>query len=198
LIHHVEGTLVHREGGRAIVEVGGVGLELLVTEATARSLPSAGGRAHLLAHLVVREDAWILFGFGSETERKLFRLLLGVQGVGPRLALAVLSGLGPERLRAAVSDSDVGMLATVSGVGKKTATRMIVDLRDKLGGTGDDAVPGAAARVTAGAEPPDDAVDALVALGYSRTHARDAVRGARERGEELDLENLVKLALRKL
>lgn len=197
MIHHVEGTLVHREPGRVVVEVGGVGLEILVSDGTVSELPSLGGSVRLLTHLVVREDAWTLFGFGHEADRRLFRLLLGVQGVGPRLALAVLSGLGVPRLRAAVSESDVATLATVVGVGKKTATRVIVDLRDKLGATGDDAVPGAA-RVSAGAEPPDDAVDALVALGYSRTHARDAVQGARERGEDLDLENLVKLALRKL
>jgi holliday junction DNA helicase RuvA len=196
LIHHVEGTLVTKDAGRAVVEVGGVGLEILASDATLRALPSPGGRARLLTHLIVREDAWLLFGFGHERERLLFRMLLGVQGVGPRLALAVLSGLGVERLRTAVAESDVGTLASVVGVGKKTATRLIVDLRDKLGAT-DDAVPGAA-RVTAAAEPPDDAVDALVALGYPRVHARDAVQGARAGGEELDLEELVKLALRKL
>jgi Holliday junction DNA helicase RuvA len=197
LIHHVEGTLVEKGAGRVVVEVGGIGLEILASDGTLRSLPVPGGRARLLTHLAVREDAWTLFGFGSERERQFFRLLLGVQGVGPRLALAVLSGLGVERLRTAVADSDVATLSTVTGVGKKTASRMIVDLRDKIGSTSGEGVPGAA-RVSAATEPPDDAVDALVALGYSRQHARDAVQGARARGEDLELEELVKLALRKL
>lgn len=196
MIHHVAGPIARKDGGRVIVEVGGVGLELLVPEGTARGLPPAGASTHLLTHLVVREDAWLLFAFATEEERALFRMLLGVQGVGPRLALAILSGLGPSRLREAVAQSDVAALSSVSGVGKKTAQRLIVDLRDKLS-VASDLVPGAAV-VVAGGETPDDAVDALVALGYSRANAVQAVRSARVADEALPPEEIVKLALRKL
>jgi holliday junction DNA helicase RuvA len=196
VIHHVAGMITGKGVGRVIVEVGGVGLELLVPEGTARDLPPTGATTHLLTHLVVREDAWHLFAFSSEEERVLFRMLLGVQGVGPRLALAILSGLGTERLREAVAQSDVAALSSVGGVGKKTAQRLIVDLRDKLA-VASDLVPGAAT-VRAGGEVPDDAVDALVALGYSRTNALQAVRSARASENALPPEELVKLALRRL
>ncbi len=198
MIHHVDGTLVEKEPGRVVVEVGGIGLELLVSDSTLGWLPTPGGRARLLTHVVVREDAWTLFGFAHDDERGLFRLLLGVQGVGPRVALSILSGLSVERLSAAVTGSDVGALTTISGVGKKTAQRMIVDLRDKLGGLASDlSVPGAA-RVIAAKDEPDDAVDALVALGYSRNIARDAVQGARGQDEDAPVEQLVRVALRRL
>jgi Holliday junction DNA helicase RuvA len=196
VIHHVAGPIARKDAGRVIVEVGGIGLELLAPEGTMRGLPPVGASAHLLTHLVVREDAWLLFAFATEEERALFRMLLGVQGVGPRLALAILSGLGTSRLREAVAQSDVAALSTVGGVGKKTAQRLIVDLRDKLS-VASDLVPGAAV-VVAGGEAPDDAVDALVALGYSRTNALQAVRSARAADEALRPEEVVKMALRKL
>lgn len=199
MIHHVDGTLVEAEPGRIVVEVGGVGMELLVSDATVKWLPGPGGRARLLTHLVVREDAWILFGFAREDERALFRMLLGVQGVGPRVALSILSGLSVARLRAAVSSADVAALTTISGIGKKTAQRMIVDLRDKIGATGEEEFVPGAARVTTATEEPDDAVDALVALGYSRPVARDAVHAARiPESEDMAVEELVRLALRRL
>ena len=198
MIHHVDGTLVESDPGRIVVEVGGIGLELLVSDATSAWLPAPGGRSRLLTHVVVREDAWTLFGFAHDEERALFRLLLGVQGVGPRVALSILSGLRSDRLRQAVAAGDVAALTVISGVGKKTAQRMIVDLRDKLGGPDGDAIVPVAARVTTAKDEPDDAVDALVALGYSRPIARDAVQSARPAGDELAVEELVKLALRRL
>lgn len=198
MIHHLEGTLAEKAPGRVVVDVGGIGLDVLVTGATWHRVGDPGDPVRLLTHLAVREDAWTLFGFLREEERQLYRLLLAVQGVGPRMALAILSGLPVATLRTAVAESDVKTLSTIPGVGKKIAQRLILDLREKVGelpGADDFPIPAdGEAAVAEG----DDAVDALVALGYSRTHARDAVRGARERGEELDLENLVKLALRKL
>jgi Holliday junction DNA helicase RuvA len=201
VIHHVEGLLAEKHPGRVVVETGGVGLELLVTADTVNELGPPGISVRLLTHLVVREDAWTLFGFASEEERALFRLLLGVQGVGPRVALAILSGLAPAKLRLAVGDGDVAALTAVPGVGKKTAQRMIVDLRDKVGkvGRADDAVPGAeGATEEGGTAAPDDAVDALVALGYSRAQAREAVRVARGEGAEVPVEDVVRDALRRL
>jgi Holliday junction DNA helicase RuvA len=197
MIHHLDGILAEKRPGRVVVELGGLGLEALVSDGTLASLPSPGTRVVLLTHLSVREDAWTLFAFEHEEERAFFRLLLSVTGVGPRVALSILSGLRVDKLRMAVMQGDVAALTQIAGVGKKTAQRMIVDLRDKLGATGDpDLVPGAA-RVTVGA-PSDDAVDALVALGYSRPTARDAVSVVRAGNAELPLEEVVKLALRRL
>ena len=200
MIHHVEGTLVAVRPGKAILELAGFGLEILITEGTASRLGPAGLRVHLLTHLVVREDAWVLFGFEEEEERALFRLLLGVQGVGPRLALAILSALEPERLRSAVAEGDLAALTGVTGVGKKTAQRVIVDLRDKVGLVpSGDAVPGAGTPVGATKPPADDVVDALVALGYSRGQARDAVDVARGAATaEASTEEVLREALRRL
>lgn len=198
MIHHVEGVLEERRLGRMVVEVGGIGFEVHVTERTSAAAGILGGSVRLLTHLAIREDAWQLYGFLHEDERALFRLLLGVQGVGPRVALAVLSGLPASKLREAVAKADVAVLSTVPGIGKKTAQRMVVDLRDKIGevpGADDWMAPSAK---TAVAEERDDAVDALVSLGYSRQIARDAVGAARRSEKDAPLEQLVKDALRRL
>ncbi len=197
MIHHLDGILTEKRPGRVVVEMGGLGLEAMVSDGTLASLPSPGSRVTLLTHLSVREDAWTLFAFENEEERAFFRLLLGVSGVGPRVALSILSGLRVEKLSEAVAQGDVAALTKIAGVGKKTAQRMIVDLRDKLGAVGEPELVPPAARVGA-AGPADDAVDALVALGYSRPVARDAVSIVRATEADLPLEDVVKLALRKL
>jgi Holliday junction DNA helicase RuvA len=198
VIHHVTGRVAEKSPGRVIVDVGGIGLEMMVSTTTWNAVGDTGDAVRLLAHLAIREDAWTLFGFAREEERVLFRLLLGVQGVGPRVALGVLSGVPAPVLRRAVQVGDVGALKAVTGVGKKLAERIIVDLRDKVG-----EVPGSF-DVVAGAEPVpaegDQAVDALVALGYPRPVARDAVRGARaaEPDDSAPVEAVVKEALRRI
>ncbi len=200
MIHHITGPIVEKEPGRVVIEVGGIGLEIHVPDSTWNGLGLPGNDAHLRTHLAVREDAWTLFGFASEEERAVFRLLLGVQGVGPRLALAILSGVPVSGLRRAVGAGDITALTRVSGVGKKTAQRMIVDLKDKLGelpgGDGDDAFVDAAAEVVER----DDVVDALVALGYPRPAAREAVRTARAAGgdPEEPVESILRHALQRL
>jgi Holliday junction DNA helicase RuvA len=198
VIHHVEGTLREKTPGRVVVDVGGVGLEISVTSSTWHRVGEPGDPVRLLTHLAVREDAWTLFGFLREEERQLYRLLLGVQGVGPRTALGILSGLPVSTLRAAVAEADVKTLSTIPGVGRKIAQRLIVDLREKVGELpASDAFPfphvGAAIP-----DEKDDAVDALVALGYPRGTARDAVRVARRDDRELAVEEVVKDALRHL
>jgi Holliday junction DNA helicase RuvA len=198
VIHHVEGVLAEKVPGRLVVETGGVGFEMLVSDATWRDVGRPGQPARLLTHLAVREDAWTLFGFSRAEERDVFRLLLGIQGVGPRMALAILSGVRAGALRRAVQEGDVEALTVVSGVGKKTAQRIIVDLRDRVGelpGGADGRMDDGAAAADA-----DEAVDALVALGYSRSLAREAVRGARaeDPGGAESLEVVVKQALRRI
>jgi Holliday junction DNA helicase RuvA len=154
----------------------------------------------LLAHLSVREDAWTLYGFLYEQERALFRLLNGVQGIGPKVALSILSAIPAPRLARTVADGDLDALTAISGVGKKTASRILVDLKDKVGlPSFSDDVPGVG--VIPGAAPAslgDEVVDALLALGYPFASARDAVRTARSQHPEGSVEDLVKDALRRL
>jgi Holliday junction DNA helicase RuvA len=194
VIHHLAGRLAEKPPGRAIVEIGGVGYEVLVSDFTWSVLGAPGERVFLLTHVAVREDGWLVFGFAGEEERALFRLLLGVQGVGPRLALAVLSGLSVNQLRRAVSDGDLTALTAISGVGRKTAQRVLLDLKDKIAAPPTDAE---IARLT-GSDARDEAVDALVSLGYPVTTAREAVRAARSEKEEAPLETVIKEALRRL
>lgn len=195
MIHHLEGTLEDKPLGRLVIDVAGVGFEVHVADATWHDVGIPGTRIRVLTHLVVREDQWALYGFRREDERALFRSLLDVQGVGPKVALGVLSGLAIARLRRAIVEGDVATLTTVSGVGKKTAQRIIVDLKDRLGAFAADVDELVGAPVGGDG---DDAVDALVSLGYSRHLAREAVRGARAAGADLTLSDVIRDALRRL
>ncbi len=200
MIHHVEGRLAEKPPGRIVVEIGGFGLEVLVSSITWNDVGRPGDRVRLLAHLSVREDAWTLYGFLDEQERMLFRLLNGVQGIGPKVALSILSAIPASRLARTVADGDLAALTAIPGVGKKTASRILVDLKDKVGfpSSQDDAVPigamGGAAAATLG----DEAMDALLALGYPFANAREAVRAARGQHPEASIEDVVKDALRRL
>jgi Holliday junction DNA helicase RuvA len=195
VIHHIEGVLEEKPPGRVVVEVAGVGFEIYVSEAAWHEAGIRGGRVRVLTHLVVREDQWLLFGFRNEDERILFRLLIEVQGVGPKLALAAISGLTADRLRGVIGEGDVATLCTVSGIGKKTAQRIVVDLKDKLAPSAAQILAAASMNV---ASEGDDAVDALVTLGYSRHLAREAVRGTRAAHADLALDEVVRDALRRL
>ncbi|MDQ8044358.1 MAG: Holliday junction branch migration protein RuvA [Solirubrobacteraceae bacterium] len=132
MIDRVRGTLVDTTATSAVVEVGGVGLSLLASTSTLAALPPLGGEVQLLSYLAVREDALTLYGFGSQAERELFLLLLGVQSVGPKLALAVLSGGDAGQIGAAIATGDAARLQAVPGVGKRTAERIVVELREKI------------------------------------------------------------------
>ena len=132
MIDRVRGTLVHVDIGYAVIEAGGVGIRIATSGATLRQLPRLGEEAQLLTYLVVREDALQLYGFASEAERELFLMLLGVQAVGPKLALAVLSSGDPSEIAGALAIGDVQRMQTVPGIGKRTAERIIVELRDKV------------------------------------------------------------------
>jgi len=193
VIAQLEGTLVEKTPEAIVLDVHGVGYELRVPLSTFFSLPDEGKVVRLRVHTHVREDAFWLFGFASELERTLFRLLLGASGVGPKLALAILSGLSVERLVAALRAGDLATLVGIPGVGKKTAERMLVELRDRVGALDVSAEPARPARddVSASAE------SALVNLGYPRAHAEKAVHRALESlPESPGLEALIKEALR--
>lgn len=205
MIASVRGTLLERGEGFVVVEAGGVGYQVNVTTGTLASLPAVGEEVRLHTRHVQREDAQLLFGFAEPDELKLFDLLIGVNGVGPRIAIAVLSGLSPAHFARAVRDENLGAITAVPGVGRKTAERLVVELRDKLGFLPLAATAAAADGRTASREKKprvlekneryDDAVAALVTLGYSAPQATDAVRRVSEEAADATAEQLVKRAL---
>lgn len=195
MIASLRGRLVSCEGNQVILEVGGIGFALTVPATTRDRLPLPGTRVSLHTHLCVREDGFSLFGFGTVAELRAFQLMLGVSGIGPRLAVAVISHLGPDGLYRAVARDDAAMLARVPGIGRKTAQRLIIELQEKVG-----------TRTDAGAGPDfppavdyDEAATALMSLGYTGTEAHDAVAAARTRlGAEAPLAEIVRQGLRHL
>lgn len=199
MITYLDGTLREVWPTQVVVEVHGVGYEVLIPLSSYDRLPQPGQPVRLLTHLQVREDAHILFGFASSEERDLFRLLVTrVSGVGPKLALAVLSGMDVMRFKAAVVDSDTASIAKISGLGKKTAERIVLELKDKLGvaaaweAASADKAPSAEARAA------NDAVLALIALGYRQVDAAKSVREVSLKNKAAGTEELVRLALKGL
>lgn len=199
MITYLDGTLREVWPTQVVVEVHGVGYEVLIPLSSYDRLPQPGQPVRLLTHLQVREDAHVLFGFASSEERDLFRLLVTrVSGVGPKLALAVLSGMDVMRFKAAVVDSDTASIAKISGLGKKTAERIVLELKDKLGvaaaweAASADKAPSAEARAA------NDAVLALIALGYRQVDAAKSVREVSLKNKEAGTEELVRLALKGL
>jgi Holliday junction DNA helicase RuvA len=167
LIGRLTGTLLAKQPPQILVDVGGVAYEVDVPMSTLYGLPATGGSVTLFTHLSVKEDAHTLYGFASLEERAVFRQLIRISGVGPRTALAVLSGLSVSDLAAAVALQDAATLTKIPGIGKKTAERLLLELKGKLA----DAVVGSAQ------EKPSDVVNALLALGYSEKESMAAVKG---------------------
>jgi Holliday junction DNA helicase RuvA len=182
----VSGTVAVRRGDHVVVDCGGVGYRLSVSAETLRHVPAVGKHVLLHTHMVVRDDALLLYGFATEEERELFLMLIGVQSVGPKVALAVLSGGPPRELLRAVAAGDTARLQAAPGVGKRTAERIIVELREKVGAT----APVALAEVGAGGGATDDprilARDGLIGLGYTPIEVDELLDGAEgERPEDL-------------
>jgi Holliday junction DNA helicase RuvA len=196
MIASLRGVLTEKDATSCVIEASGVGYLVSISSHTAGALPDRGGEVFLRTRQVVREDAVMLFGFADAQELRLFDLLIGVSGVGPRLALALLSGLRPASLARAIRDEQVGSLVAVPGIGRKTAERLIVELRDKL----EAPIPGA--RESAGVLPKNerfqDAVAALTRLGYTAPQAQEAVMKAVEGAPDLSLEEIVRKALARL
>jgi Holliday junction DNA helicase RuvA len=171
MIGRLAGTLLEKNPPQILLDVQGVAYEVDVPMSTFYNLPNIGDRLTLFTHLVVREDAHLLFGFGSENERRAFRQLIRISGVGARIALAVLSGLSVAELAQAVSMQDSGRLTKIPGIGKKTAERLLLELKDKLGADLTTAVG-----VYRPAPVASDVLNALLSLGYSDKEASRAVR----------------------
>lgn len=174
MIAWLQGVLRERQPGRVLLDVHGVGYELQIPVGTYTQLPSQGAEAALHVYTHVREDALQLFGFATAAEKQVFEKLISVNGVGPKLALAILSGLAPDALAAAVHAGDLARLTSIPGVGRKTAERLVVELRDKLA-----AVAPEVAAAAALSGPAEDVLSALLNLGYAEPSARKAVERAR-------------------
>ena len=198
MIASIRGVLAGKSSSQCVVEAGGIGYEVGVSSRTARALPEPGEPVFLHTHLVVREDAHLLFGFAEPEERRLFELLITVSGVGPKVALAVLSGLGPGDLARAIRDENLVALTAVPGIGRKTAERLVVDLRDKLEIVTSAATTTAAPPAAPDAGRWDDAVAALIRLGYSRPQAIQTVKDVVREDGDLSIEDVVRRALGKL
>src|SRR5438128_7868685 len=200
MITYLDGKLTAALPTQAIIDVGGVGYEVFIPRSSYDKLPSPGQPIRILTHLHVREDAQILYGFMTAPERDLFRLLVNhVSGIGPKLALAVLSGMSVNHFKSAVVNSDVASLAKISGLGKKTAERIVLELKDKVGVAAAWEAASATHAPTPEQEQANEAVLALIALGYKQVEAHKAVRELQEKeGAGKTAEELVKLALKRL
>lgn len=198
MIAFLEGTLAESLPTQIVVNVHGVGYHVLIPLSSFERLPEVGQPVKILTHLVVREDAHLLYGFSSTGERDLFRLLLHhVTGVGPKIALAILSGMSVEMFKAAVVVGDIAAISKISGVGKKTAERIVLELKDKVGVAAEWEAASAAKAIPAGDQAIHDAVLALISLGYKQADAHKAVKKAMEHTKGTPpAEELVRLALK--
>jgi Holliday junction DNA helicase RuvA len=190
MIATLRGRVLDRGNGRVVLDVQGVGYLIAATSSAVRAAVPDGEEVTLVTHLQVREDALTLYGFSSTAERDLFELLLGVSGVGPKAALAIVSGYEPDQIRRAIVTSDHALFTSISGVGRKTAERVVIDLKDKVG-----ALPVGGSEPAAAAPPVDEhtaARDALVNLGMSVAEAETALRGI---DEELPVGERIRQAL---
>ena len=190
MIGRITGTLLGIEHQTALIDVGGVGYEIECPISTLCELPAVGQTVNLLTHFVVREDAQLLYGFLSHEDRESFRILIKISGVGPKLAIGVLSGLSGDELAAAVERNDVATLTRLPGVGKKTAERLLVELRGRLTSTG-------LTQSSNAASPVEEAVLGLIALGYKETEARKAIN-ALPKNPEATPESLIRLSLKQM
>lgn len=196
MITFLEGILVEKQPGRAVLNVGGVGYEVLIPLSSFERLPPEGAACKVLTYHHVREDAQELFGFATEAERRLFLMLYSVNGVGPKTALGVLGGLAVREIKAAIAEGDVKRLSSVKGLGRKTAEKIIVELKDKLS-------DGEVLEAVAGGDPTSpeemrtrDAVLALISLGYKQADALKMIKDVLPKiSDGVSVEDLVRRAL---
>lgn len=189
MIGRLTGVIAEKAPPQVLIDVGGVGYEVDVPMSTFYNLPNLGERTTLLTHFIVREDAQVLYGFGSAAERQAFRQLIKVSGVGPRMALSLLSGLSVAELAQAISVQEAGRLTRIPGIGKKTAERLLLELKGKLG------AELGVAPVSVKSEAQADVLQALVALGYSDKEAAAALKAL---PEDVGVSEGIKLALKSL
>jgi holliday junction DNA helicase RuvA len=197
MIAHLRGQLLTKSPNQAIIDCAGVGYDVHISVATFTELPPEGSETALHIYTNVREDQIALFGFADRQEKRLFEKLISVSGIGPKLAITVLSGISAERLVGAIRNNDLGMLTRIPGIGKKTAERVVLELKDKLDDIASAFAPtGAAPHIAIGIAG-DDALSALVNLGYPRPIAQKAVESVLEKHPDLksDFEAIFRAAM---
>jgi Holliday junction DNA helicase RuvA len=195
VIAHLRGRLLQKQPNRIVVDVNGVGYDLFVPLSTFYDLGETGSDVALRVHTHVREDALLLYGFRTELEQQLFERLIGVSGIGPKVALSVLSGIEPPELIRAIERADIARLTAIPGVGKKTSERLVLELKDRLPKV---TAAAATADIPAGASLRDDVLSALINLGYHRPLAEKAVERALAASPDEGFERTLKQALREL
>ncbi|MFA7254637.1 MAG: Holliday junction branch migration protein RuvA [Candidatus Omnitrophota bacterium] len=198
MYHYLNGKIAEKTPTAAILDVNGIGYEVRVSLSTFSGLPNLGETVKLFTHFVVREDAQLLYGFAAEEEREAFRLLISISGIGPKLAITLLSGVTLPELKRAIQEKNIPVLTAISGIGQKTAERVIIELKDKIG----------KAEVSAGKElihdasvsdqMVEDSVSALVSLGYTKQKAKDAVQKTLKAllGKKPTVEEIIRSALK--
>ena len=197
MIYNVNGTLTYTEPTFAVVECGGVGFKCFVSMNTLKDLTSIGTRVNLFTYMSVREDAMDLFGFSTQAELQAFKLLITVSGVGPKAAIAILSVLSPDRLSIAVSSGDVKSIQAANGVGKKTAERVVLELKDKMVGVGSASAASVVEGIqsVAASSNAQEAVEVLVSLGFNQSDAATVV-GAMDKS--LSVDDMIRNGLKQL
>jgi Holliday junction DNA helicase RuvA len=202
MIAFLRGKLLEKSANTVVVDVGGVGYEVSVPLTTFYELGEPGADVALKIHTIVREDAISLYGFMTSHEREIFTLLISVSGIGPKSAISALSGMGANEMIGAIRDNNIARLTAIPGVGKKTAERLVVELKDKVRSIGGDESAGPKSDENGDPIPSsgaiDDAVSALVNLGYQRQAADKAVSKAAQEGTELEVQKLLRRALQLL
>lgn len=193
MIAYLEGILAEKKPTSAIVDVNGVGYFVFVPFSTYQRLPEVNQKIKLLTHTHVREDAFTLFGFSTLPEKELFELLLGVNGIGPKSALGILSSIATEDFYRCILDEDLSLLTKISGIGKKTAQRLIVELKEKLQKS--EVLVGKPVASAKTADAIEQALAALMSLGYDRIEAREAIQKVKAEKKKWSVEEIVKHAL---
>lgn len=199
MIASISGRLTHKSPEFLIIDVNGIGYRIIVPLTTYYKLPEINNSVSLYTYTHVREDALMLFGFLTYEEKELFKKLIGVSQIGPKLAVNILSGISAKELKEAIAKGDIVRLTSIPGVGRKTAERIVLELKDKIEFIVEDTQPSAVSRQLSVRRDPlfEDAVSALVNLGYKKGMAEDAVKQARGRqGEKTDIEGLIKESLK--
>ncbi|MGP0018236.1 MAG: Holliday junction branch migration protein RuvA [Candidatus Sulfotelmatobacter sp.] len=194
MIAHLRGKLLAKHPNQAIVETAGVGYDVTITVPTFSDLPAVGAEVALLIHTHVREDLIALYGFLRPAEKLLFEKLITVNGIGPKLAITILSGMAADEMVGAIRGNDVSRLTRIPGIGKKTAERMVLELRDKLPEAG----PASAPAVPAMNATEEDVLSALLNLGYQRPAAEKALTGVRKSGDAKSFDQMFRLVLSQL
>ncbi|MEJ7848860.1 MAG: Holliday junction branch migration protein RuvA [Pyrinomonadaceae bacterium] len=198
MIAFLSGKLISKQANTVIVDVGGVGYEVMIPLSTFYELGEIGADVQLRIYTSVREDAIQLFGFRTTRERELYLKLISVQGIGPKSGIAMLSGMSGDEIISAIRTDDLARLVTIPGIGKKTAERLVIELRDKVGELSDGSAPRASASQVPADTVFDDALSALVNLGYQKNSAEKALQQAVKDGAEMSVQKLLRAALQTL